>query len=60
MSYSEVKNLPVNYRRWFLKRLTREFEEAANRMKSNKPQEKENNLSKLDQFEKNMFKNLKK
>ena len=33
MSYGDVRSLPVPYRRWFLDRLTREFEEQQERAK---------------------------
>jgi len=33
MSYSEVRGLPVTYRRWFLTRLAKEFEKKAEQRK---------------------------
>jgi len=33
MSYSDIRNLPITYRRWFLSRLAEEFEKKAERNK---------------------------
>ena len=33
MNYSEVRNLPVTYRRWFLTRLAKEFQKKAEQNK---------------------------
>ena len=60
MSYTEVKNLPIKYRRWFLKRLVRDFEERNNQEKASSDKEKSYDMSKFDAFEKNMYKKLKK
>jgi hypothetical protein len=60
MSYSEVKNLPIEYRRWFLKRLVRDFEERNKQEKDSSNKEKNYDMSKFDAFEKNVFKKLKK
>ena len=56
MSYSEVHRLPIRYRRWFLDRLVKHFndknkayDDAKNRSKSSK--NPESNLQKLSQFE---------
>ena len=51
MSYSEVKNLPIAYRKWYIDRLVEEFR------KKNEPKSSENedanhdNMSKLRQYE---------
>jgi hypothetical protein len=57
MSYSEVKNLPIKYRHWFLKRLVQDFEKKNNKADQNK--NKDSNIDMLDRFEKNMFKSSK-
>ncbi len=33
MSYSDVRSLPITYRRWFLTRLAKEFEKKAEQNK---------------------------
>ena len=35
MSYSEVRNMPVRYRRWFLDRLVKEFKDQSEARKKN-------------------------
>jgi len=60
MSYSEVQNLPIKYRRWFLKRLVRDFEERNNQARESSNKEKSYDMSKFESFEKNVFKKLKK
>jgi len=36
MPYSEIRNLPVAYRKWFVKRLIKHFEDANNRQNQTK------------------------
>ena len=51
MSYSEVYRMPLRYRRWFLKRLVRHFEEKNSRSKTpDEPLNKLENNSNLDMF----------
>jgi hypothetical protein len=57
MSYSEVYRLPVTYRRWYLDRLLRHFDER-NKPKgeSNKPVSNQANLGKYEEMLNNKFK----
>lgn len=49
MSYSDVKSLPIRYRHWYLKRLTRHFEEKNNLLsKKNDSNKVENVNDKID------------
>jgi hypothetical protein len=38
MSYSDVRNLPVPYRKWYLDRLVREFEKKSTQANKNRQQ----------------------
>lgn len=50
MSYSEVKQLPTAYRRWFLDRLVKEF--SPNETNSAKKEDvNSSNINKLKQYE---------
>ena len=55
MSYSEVHRLPIRYRRWFLRRLVRHFEEKAEAHEKARTESKNNskseNMSNLDKFQ---------
>jgi len=56
MSHSEVYRLPVSYRKWYIKRLLKEFDN-----KNNKDQAAESgsdNYSKLRQYEDMLSKKL--
>lgn len=56
MSHSEVYNLPVSYRKWYIKRLLKEFDG-----KNNKDQDAKagsDNYSKLRQYEDMLSKKL--
>ena len=37
MDYSDIKRLPIPYRRWFIDRLGKEFERKADAQKSSRP-----------------------
>ena len=37
MQYSEVKNLPVRYRQWFVKRLVKHFQNMNDHKKDDEP-----------------------
>ena len=50
MSYSEVKNLPIRYRHWYLNRLARHFEERNQLQESAKNSSKTSNSENLDKF----------
>ena len=52
MSYSEVHRMPVRYRRWFLQRLVRHFEEKneASKKSSSEPLNNKDNSSEYDMF----------
>ena len=58
MSYSEVKQLPIQYRKWFLGRLVKHFNDKNDvidsRRSKNDNTQQENPLSKLSQFESQM------
>jgi hypothetical protein len=38
MSYSDARSLPIPYRRWFIERLSKEFEKKANMSQGNSPE----------------------
>ena len=53
MSYLEVKQLPIRYRRWFLDRIVKHFKEQNERLNKDKNARNENNdLASLADFEK--------
>ena len=53
MSYLEVKQLPIRYRRWFLDRIVKHFKEQNERLNKDKNTRNENNdLASLADFEK--------
>jgi hypothetical protein len=53
MSYLEVKQLPIRYRRWFLDRIVKHFKEQNERLNKNKnPSNESNDLASLADFEK--------
>lgn len=49
MSYTELRRLPTTYRKWYLERLTRHFEES-NSSKSTKDEPISENIQKIDEF----------
>ena len=52
MSYSEVKNLPVVYRKWFIDRLVRDFQQRnAVYNKDKSSDANSDNMSRLKQYE---------
>jgi len=54
MSYSEVHKLPITYRRWFLARLVKHFQQKNKAYETGKNQtdtDSDNKLNKLNQFE---------
>jgi hypothetical protein len=54
MSYSEVHRLPLRYRRWFLDRLVKHFQDKNKKYNETKQANATNDLhplKKLDQFE---------
>ena len=51
MSYSEVHRLPIRYRRWFLRRLTRHFDEK-NKLHEDLQSNSTNKNNDLDDFNK--------
>ena len=55
MSYSEIKQLPVRYRMWFIERLNTHFK---NMNTNNEKQTAENNAENLGKFEDQMLKRL--
>ena len=51
MSYSEVYKLPVSYRRWYLRRLVRHFEDKSKKLNQiQNPKNDSKDDSKLDMF----------
>ena len=53
MSYLEVKQLPIRYRRWFLDRIVKHFKEQNERLNKDKNTSNESNdLASLADFEK--------
>jgi uncharacterized protein (UPF0305 family) len=55
MSYSEVKMLPTRYRRWFIDRLVKYFED---KNKDTKSKNERSDASKFNQFEEMIQKKL--
>jgi len=57
MSYSEVKNLPLSYRKWFIERLVRHFKSVN---KKNKPvsTKQSNTVGKPDSDQSTNIKNV--
>ena len=52
MSYSEVERLPVAYRKWFIKRLIKEFDKRNEAMAGNTGSDvNHENMDKLKQYE---------
>ena len=56
MQYSEIKNLPVRYRKWFIDRLIKHFNKLNE--KSRVQESKADNSEKLAQFEEQIKKKL--
>lgn len=56
MSHSEVYNLPVSYRKWYIKRLLKEFDSKNN--KDHDAEGSSDNYSKLRQYEDMLSKKL--
>ena len=53
MSYSEVKNLPVRYRRWFIDRLVKESKDRKESHSNSKNTKNlSSNVNKLNEYEK--------
>lgn len=53
MSYLEVKQLPIRYRRWFLDRIVKHFKEQNERLNKDRNTSNESNdLASLADFEK--------
>jgi hypothetical protein len=53
MSYLEVKQLPIRYRRWFLDRIVKHFKEQNERLNKDKNNRNESDdLASLADFEK--------
>ncbi len=49
MQYSDIKKLPVRYRKWYIERLVKHFKQMNS--KNNKPQETDREFDKLAMFE---------
>ena len=60
MSHSEVRNLPIRYRHWYLNRLVQHFEEKNKQFEestsSNSAVRGSNNINNLNKFESQMNK----
>ena len=50
MSYSEVKSLPIRYRRWYLDRLVRHFKEQKEAYNKDSDSSSDNNLDNFNAF----------
>jgi len=50
MNYEEVRNLPIRYRRWFIDRLLKYFEDK-NESRNDKNKPKASNMSSLSNYE---------
>tara|TARA_R110001592_G_scaffold54309_1_gene166216 strand:+ start:292 stop:471 length:180 start_codon:yes stop_codon:yes gene_type:complete len=58
MSFSEVKNLPVAYRKWFIDRIVQEFNQKNEAMSGNSNKDAgHENMSKLREYEDMLSKN---
>jgi len=58
MSFSEVNNLPVAYRKWFISRLVQDFDQKNEAISGNKNQDTNHeNMSKLREYEDMLSKN---
>jgi len=52
MSFSEVKDLPVAYRKWFISRLVKDFKQKNEAMSGNENKDANHeNMSKLREYE---------
>jgi len=40
MSYSDIRSMPIRYRRWFIERLAQEFKQKAETMKKSRDKSK--------------------
>jgi len=50
MSYSEVQKLPVRYRHWFIKRLSKHIDQKKNAYSSKSSEEKFAPLSRVEEI----------
>jgi hypothetical protein len=58
MSYSEVKNLPVAYRKWFITRIVQDIEQRNEAISGKQNQDAgHENMSKLREYEDMLSKN---
>ena len=55
MAYSDIKNLPVRYRKWFVERLIKHFRQINEQKR--KPQERKD-INKFSKFEDQIKKKL--
>ena len=52
MTFTEVKKLPIVYRKWFLKRIVREFDDQVKSLGGNRNSDlTHDNMNKLRQYE---------
>ena len=56
MQYSDIKKLPVRYRKWYIDRLVKHFKQMNS--KNSKPQEAEPEFDKLSMFEEQLKKKM--
>ena len=63
MSYSDIRSLPIQYRRWFIKRITKHFEQkkavynsTSDTSSSQKNDESNFDMEKVNKFFKSKFK----
>jgi hypothetical protein len=50
MNYSEVRNLPIRYRRWFIDRLLKHFQDK-NSNNNNRPEQSADEMRSLSNYE---------
>lgn len=57
MSYQDIKNLPVRYRRWFIDRLKKHYDKKSEMYeRSTTSKQNDSDFSNLSKFEENMSK----
>ena len=56
MSYSEVKKLPVTYRKWYITRLVKHFKDASGEEKDNQVSSNMKNLNDYQEMINKKFK----
>ena len=55
MSYSDVRKMPIAYRKWFIKRLVKHVEQKNEQLKKNAPASQSSTRTKLSNNDINKF-----